>query len=119
MPTAPATAADFATFPVLALAWAMGWVNLSQGWTLQLDDDATHELMSIVRPFAPKHAEASFVIIPVPEGVLMAGEADGWRQEIAFPSLRACLLSIYALTADQLSTVDLKASSAAGWTPVG
>jgi hypothetical protein len=112
------TADDFATFPALSLSWAALWSKASPGFTFHLDDDATHELFTVVRP-RRRDGMASFAIVPTTEGVLMSTEDNDWRHEAAFASLRAALLTIHDPSPERLAGADRKAASAAVWNPTG
>jgi hypothetical protein len=97
----PATS-DRATFPRSSLDWAAHWSRLCPGWTIKLDEDDTHDLITLSRTSSPRATSAAFAIMPAADGVLMSSIATGWRLEVAFPSLCAALLSVRSCRIDPI-----------------
>jgi hypothetical protein len=63
-----ASTSDRATFTKSSLDWAAQWSRLCPGWTLELDEDDTHELITLSRTRTPKPTSAAFVIVPTADG---------------------------------------------------
>ena len=85
---------DFATFPVLSLMWACHWSLLSR-LRLVVADAGTHEFIAIYHPYTH---QATWLIKPLDDGVVMCCVTNNWAEEYVFPSLRTALLNIRRLT---------------------
>jgi hypothetical protein len=57
------------------------------------DPGATYDMITVERPFGTEGAD--FLVMPgKTEGVLMTSRDAGWRDQVAYPSLRDALLTI-------------------------
>jgi hypothetical protein len=90
---------------------------MTPGYEFHYTDSNDHEFLRVVRPgaFAASYLIRRDVIRRNPDRVLMAKEANGWRNDVAFPSLHAALLSIHALTEAELVEADRKVSTMTVW----
>ena len=93
---------DVTTFPVLSLMWACHWSCLSRLRLVVADAEAC-EFIAIYHPHT---RQATWLIKPLDDGVVMCSVANNWAEEYVFPSLRTALLSIHRLAHAKMAKAD-------------